>query len=115
MLYFILTKVTLNKSVNFILPYPAKGNENIAVAKSQKCLFSRVTNKTRCASSLQFSYSGTTFVVDIFKISFKFCEISSSHGCEYEVQNCLLYIPEDNSELHLSNFHLLEKLTVWFY
>jgi hypothetical protein len=37
-----------------------------------------------------------------------FCEISSSHGGEYDVQNCLLgrtasyftrqYIPEDNSE-----------------
>jgi hypothetical protein len=33
------------------------------------------------------------------------CEISSSHGGEYDVQNCLLgctalrqYIPEDNSE-----------------
>jgi hypothetical protein len=33
------------------------------------------------------------------------CEISSSHGGEYDVQNCLLgctrqYIPEDSSEHH---------------
>jgi hypothetical protein len=38
--------------------------------------------------------------------SYMLCEISSSHGGDYDVQNCLLgctyftrqYIPEDNSE-----------------
>jgi hypothetical protein len=29
------------------------------------------------------------------------CEISSSHGGEYDVQSCLLIIPDDGGSTHL--------------
>jgi hypothetical protein len=39
-----------------------------------------------------------------------FCEISSSHGGEYDVHNHFTrqYIPEDNSEHHLFFFRFLQ-------